>query len=105
MHQALKVVIITERSILDGVARLIEQSGATGYTHVAAGGKGSRGIRQVNRPQVSGLSSNVKIEVIVADRDVAEALTNSVVERYFDDYSGITYVEPVEIIRPHKFRV
>ena len=47
----------------------------------------------------------MKIEVIVPDHDVAERLTEAVVEAYFDNYSGITYVEPVEILRPGKFQI
>ena len=105
MHKAMKVVIITERTILDGVADLIEAGGATGYTHVEAGGKGSRGKRSLRRPELSGVMSNVKIEAIVADHDIAEAIIESVAQRYFQNYSGIAYVEPVEILRPHKFRV
>lgn len=106
MYSATKVVIITERSILDGVADLLEEHGATGYTYTAAGGKGSRGKRRADRsPQVASILENVKIEVIVSDHDVAEKITEAVVEAYFDNYSGITYVEPVEILRPGKFKI
>ena len=106
MHAATKVVIITERSILEGIADLLEEHGATGYTYTAAGGKGSRGKRRIDRaPQITGIMENVKIEVIVPDHDVAERITEAVVEAFFDHYSGITYVEPVEILRPGKFRV
>ncbi|MBV6658645.1 MAG: hypothetical protein KI785_12845 [Devosiaceae bacterium] len=106
MYAATKIVVITERSILDGIAELLEEHGATGYTYTAAGGKGSRGKRRIDRaPQVAGVLENVKIEVIVPDHDVAERITEAVVEAYFDNYSGITYVEPVEILRPGKFKV
>lgn len=106
MHHAMKVVFITERSILEQLAAVIEKHGATGYTHVAAGGKGSRGKRTIDRsPQVAGIFANVKIEVIVSDRATAEALTDEVAAAFFEDYSGITYVEPVEILRPAKFKV
>ena len=106
MHPATKVVIITESSILDGVAELLEEHGATGYTYTSAGGKGSRGKRRIDRaPQVGGILENVKIEAIVPDHDVAERITEAVVAAYFDNYPGITYVEPVEILRPGKFKV
>lgn len=103
MYVAQKVVIITERVILDQVATVLEAQGATGYTHVNAGGKGSRGKRSANRPGVSGTSSNVKIEVIVATLELAEAIADAVASRFFENYSGITYVEEVQILRPHKF--
>ncbi|MEL6551042.1 MAG: P-II family nitrogen regulator [Pseudomonadota bacterium] len=105
MHAAQKVVIITERSILDGVAAIVEEMGATGYTHTPAGGKGSRGMRRIKGAAVSGVQTNVRIEVIVADKAAAEAIIEAVAERYFDNYSGIAYVMPVEILRPHKFKV
>ena len=106
MYTAAKIVIITERSILDGVADLLEEHGATGYTYTSAGGKGSRGKRRIDRaPQVAGILENVKIEAIVPDHDIAERITEAVVETYFDNYSGITYVVPVEILRPGKFKV
>lgn len=106
MHIATKIVIITERTILDAVADLLEAHGATGYTFVAAGGKGSRGKRRIDRaPQITGILENVKIEAIVPDHETAERITEAVVEAYFDNYSGITYLEPVEILRPGKFRI
>ena len=106
MYTAAKIVIITEASILDGVAELLEEHGATGYTYTSAGGKGSRGKRSIDRvPQVAGILENVKIEAIVPDHDTAERITQAVVETYFDNFSGITYVVPVEILRPGKFKV
>ncbi|MEM9756981.1 MAG: DUF3240 family protein [Pseudomonadota bacterium] len=105
MYTATKLVIITERTILDGVTDLIDAGGATGYTHVDAGGRGSRGKRSAARPGIGGVMSNVKIESIVSDRAQAEAIISAVAERYFQNYSGVAYVEPVEILRPHKFKV
>jgi len=106
MHQATKIVIITERSILDGVAEILQDNGATGYTYTAAGGRGSRGKRRIDRaPQVAGILENVKVEAIVPDRAAAARMVEAVAAAYFDNYSGIAYVEPVEILRPGKFRV
>ncbi len=106
MHSATKIVIITERSILQNVAELILEEGATGYTYTSAGGQGSRGRRRIDRaPQVASILENVKIESIVADHDTAERITAAVIEAYFDHYAGIIYVEPVEVLRPDKFKV
>lgn len=101
--KAIKVVIITEKVIFDGVAQIIEDAGGTGYTVVSAGGKGARGVRPTNRASIVDAFRNVKVEVIVSDHDVAETIIDTVAARYFDDYSGITYLEEVEILRPHKF--
>lgn len=102
-HKATKIVIITEKLIFDGVAKIINDVGASGYTVVAAGGKGSRGIRSSGRPAVVDAFANVKIEIITASRDMAEEIADRVAARYFQNYSGITYLEEVEILRPHKF--
>ena len=34
---------------------------------------------------------------------MAETIVDQVTEKYFDNYSGITYLENVEILRPKKF--
>lgn len=102
-YKASKVVIITEKLILPKVAELIEAAGAGGYTVTPAGGKGSRGVRSTNRANVVDEFGNVKIEVIVGDRDAANRIADEVAERFFENYSGITYLEEVEILRPYKF--
>jgi len=102
-HKASKVVIITEKLLLDRVTRLIETCGGTGYTVVAAGGKGSRGVRSTGPAAVVDEFSNVKIEVITASRATAGRIADEVAGTFFRDYSGITYFEEVEILRPEKF--
>lgn len=104
LHYAEKVVIITEKIISKGVCEIIETSGATGYTVVAAGGKGSRNMRSTSdRASVVEDFANIKIEVIVNDKSMAETIMNKVAEKFFQNYSGITYVETIEILRPQKF--
>lgn len=102
VHKAKKVVIITEKLISDKVTDIIDECGATGYTITDAGGKGSRGIRS-NRSSVTDAYVNVKIQVITASEEIANKIANRVAEEYFDNYSGITFLEDVEIIRPQKF--
>jgi len=102
-HRAIKVVIITEAVISKNVAEIIDRCGASGYTITPAGGKGSRGVRTQDQSSAFETSSNVKIEIITVDRDVAEDIANQVTEAYFDNYAGITYLEGVEILRPEKF--
>lgn len=102
-HKASKVVIITEKIILGKVVKLIEAAGARGYTVTPAGGRGSRGVRSTNRANVIDELGNVKIEVIIGSKDAANRIADEVAETFFDNYSGITYLEEVEILRPHKF--
>lgn len=99
-HKAKKIVIITEKLILDNITNIIEECGATGYTVTAAGGKGSRGVRS---ERGNDAYSNVKIEVVTANVEMAKAISEKVANKYFENYSGITYIEDVEIIRLQKF--
>ncbi len=101
--KATKVVIITEKVILEKVARLIEAAGARGYTVTPAGGKGSRGVRSTSRAAVVDEFRNIKIEVITGSKEAANRIADEVAEQFFNNYSGITYLEEVEILRPHKF--
>ncbi len=102
-HKARKIVIITEKVIADGVTKLVEACGATGYTISEAGGKGARGIRKSERNSVIDTFANIKIEIIVSDEKMAHDIVNKVAEKYFENYSGITFMQDVEILRPQKF--
>lgn len=105
-YKAKKVVIITEKIISKGVCDIIEACGATGFTIVGAGGKGSRNVRSTpERASVVDDLANIKIEVIVNSDEVAHDIMEKVASRYFENYSGITYLEDVEILRPAKFQL
>ncbi len=103
IHKAKKVVIITEKIITEQVANLVEECGATGYTLSSTGGKGSRGIRSSERGGVNDSYANVKFEIITANEQVSTKIAKEVADKFFNNYSGITYVENVEIVRPQKF--
>jgi nitrogen regulatory protein PII len=104
LHTAEKVVIITEKIISKGVCEIIEACGATGYTIVAAGGKGSRNMRSTTeRASVVDDFANIKIEIIVNSYTMAECIMDAVKKKYFHNYSGITYLEDIKILRPEKF--
>ncbi|MFO8237011.1 MAG: hypothetical protein R6U00_01905 [Prochlorococcaceae cyanobacterium] len=98
-----KLVIITEEILLKKIAKLIKESGASGYTVLAAGGQGSRNVRSTGDPSVSHAFSNIKFEVLTASRELADAIQTKVVEKYFENYSCITYMSTVEALRAHKF--
>ena len=103
-HKVKKIVIISERLILEKICELIEETDATGYTITSVGGKGSRDVRSVSpSTNVVGDFSKVKIEVIVKDDALATHIVQSVVGKFFDNYSGIAFVEEVEILRGEKF--
>ena len=57
----------------------------------------------MGQPAVSDTFSNVKIEVLTANRDVALQISDEIAKRFFDNYSGITYIHEAEVLRAHKF--
>ena len=103
-QQACKLVIVTEKLLLKKIAKIIEKAGATGYTVVDAGGKGSRNVRSSGQPTVSDTYSNIKFEVLTPNRDMALKISDEVAAQFFEDYSGIAYLcDVMEVLHAHKF--
>jgi hypothetical protein len=102
-QQASKLVIVTEKLLLKKIVKIINAAGATGYTVVSAGGQGSRNVRSPGQPSVGDIYSNIKIEVLTASRDMALKISDEVATKFFEDYSGITYLCDAEVLRAHKF--
>jgi len=103
-QQASKLVIVTEKLLEKKIAKIIDQAGATGYTVVEAGGKGSRNVRSSGRPTIYNNNSNIKFEVLTPNREMAIKISDEVASRFFDDYSGIAYLCSVmEVLHAHKF--
>lgn len=100
---AKKLVIITEKLLLKQVAKIIDEAGATGYTVVETGGKGSRNMRSSGQPSVSDTTSNIKFEVLTEGQDMALAISDRVAAQFFNDYAGIAYICDAEVLYAHKF--
>jgi nitrogen regulatory protein PII len=100
---AKKLVIITEKILLKKIAKIIEESGATGYTVVETGGKGSRNVRSSGQSHVSETDSNVKFEVLTSDRDMAEKIADRVAVKFFLDFAGMIYICDAEVLYGHSF--
>ena len=102
-QQASKLVIVTEKLLLKKIVKIIDEAGATGYTVVEAGGRGSRNERTSGQPTVSDTYSNIKIEVLTSNRDIALKISDEVAAQFFDDYSGIAYLCSAEVLHAHTF--
>ena len=100
---AKKLVIITEKLLLKQVAKIIDASGANGYTVVETGGKGSRNMRSSGQPSVSDTTSNIKFEVLTDTYDMAVAISDQVAAQFFTDYAGIIYICDAEVLYAHSF--
>lgn len=102
-QKASKLVIVTEKLLLKQIAKIINEAGATGYTVMEAGGKGSRNTRSSGQPTVSDTYTNIKIEVLTSKRDIALKISDEVAAKFFDDYSGIAYLCDAEVLHAHTF--
>lgn len=102
-QKASKLVIVTEKLLLTKIIKIINEAGATGYTVVAAGGQGSRNVRSSGAPNVGDIYSNIKIEVLTANRELALKISDQVAMQFFDDYSGIAYICEAEVLHAHTF--
>ena len=102
-QQASKLIIVTEKLLLKKIAKIVDAAGATGYTVVDAGGKGSRNVRSSGKPTVSDTYSNIKFEVLTPNRDMAVKISDEVAAQFFDDYSGIAYLCNAEVLHAHSF--
>ena len=100
---ASKLVIITEKLLLKKIANIIDEAGATGYTVIETGGKGSRNVRSAGQPSVSDTQANIKFEVLTENRDIALKISDRIALEFFDDYSGIAYICDAEVLYAHKF--
>jgi len=100
---AKKLVIITEKILLKKIATIIEESGATGYTVLETGGKGSRNVRSSGQPNVSDTTANIKFEVLTPDRIMAQKIADEVAVKFFLDYAGIIYICDAEVLYGHSF--
>jgi nitrogen regulatory protein PII len=100
---AKKLVIVTEKILLKKIAHIIDDSGATGYTVVETGGKGSRNVRSSGQPNVSDTHGNIKFEVLTSNRDMAENIADQIAMKFFNDYAGIAYICDAEVLYAHTF--
>ncbi|MEA5537216.1 P-II family nitrogen regulator [Crocosphaera sp. XPORK-15E] len=98
-----KLVIVTEKILLKKIAKIIDEAGATGYTVLETGGKGSRNVRSSGQPTVSDIESNIKFEVLTENRDMAENIADEIAVKFFNDYAGIAYICDAEVLYGHSF--
>jgi nitrogen regulatory protein PII len=99
--QATKLVIVTEKLLFKHIVGIIEKAGATGYTVTAAEGKGSRNTRTPGTPSVSDTYEKIKLEVVTTDEAIARKIADEVAKNYFDNFSGIIFIDQVEVLYAH----
>lgn len=96
-----KLVIVAEAAIKTDILGLIEEMKVQGYTLYEVRGRGERGLRDYEATPLE-YFKNIKFEILVSE-EVAKGLLRSVMERFFEDYAVIAYLEDVQILREEKF--
>jgi nitrogen regulatory protein PII len=92
------LTIITESVLETELCKLLESLDASGYTVTNARGSGSRGVRSASWSE----SSNLRIEV-VCSQELADRITKTVSDKYYDDYAMIIFESDVRVLRSKKF--
>lgn len=100
---ATTVTIIAERMLADRITRLLDESGASGYTLVEGSGKGHHLTRTHERPSIVRDFDIVRIEFVMLDSVHAREIAQQITDEYFHDYSGIIYITAAEVLRSERF--
>lgn len=86
--------ILAQTNVID----ILQKHGVSGYTFYEVGGNGSKGIRG----QGFQSEKNIKIEVILQEKKLSDVL-EKIARTLFSDYTIITYVSDVGVVRIEKF--
>lgn len=100
---ASKLTVIVERLIQDKVLDVLYEGGAKGHTLFEGSGRGEHHTRTGGRAAVIRAFTIVQIDAVFGSDEQARKVAETVAETFFDDYAGIVYVSPVEIIRAKRF--
>jgi nitrogen regulatory protein PII len=86
--------ILAQTNVID----ILHKHHVSGYTFYEVSGNGSKGIRGQGFQN----EKNVKIEVILQDKKLFDVL-EEIARTMFSDYTIITYVSDIGVVRIEKF--
>ena len=93
-----RVTIICEALAREDVLRLIEDTGAHGWTLWEVQGSGSQGHRAADIPEFA----NIQVEIILQP-DAAESLLTRLSSELFPNFAMVAYETEIRVLRPGKF--
>lgn len=97
-HPLKLVTIICEAHARDTVTRLLDRSGAHGWTLFQVEGSGIGGKRPADIPEYA----NIQIEVLLQP-DAAQILLERLANECFPRFGMIAFESDVRVLRPEKF--
>lgn len=92
------ITVICEAALEQELTQAISKFGASGYTVSDARGKGAHGVRDASWPE----NANIRIEVL-CDESIASRILDLLVDNYYTNYTLVTFVSDVGVLRPGKF--
>ena len=92
------LTIICEAGLEQELTDCISAAGASGYTITDARGKGAHGLRDASWSD----NANIRIEVL-CDEPIASALLDKLINDYYQNYTLVTFVSDVGVLRAAKF--
>lgn len=93
-----RVTIICEALAREDVLRLIEDTGAHGWTLWEVQGSGSQGHRAADIPEFA----NIQVEIILQP-EAAESLLTRLSSELFPNFAMVAYETEIRVLRPSKF--
>ena len=92
------ITVICERTLEQELTQAVSTLGASGYTVSDARGKGAHGLRDASWPE----NANIRIEIL-CDEPIASRILDLLVDNYYANYTLVTFVGDVGVLRPGKF--
>ena len=91
------VTIVVEPILANQIKDEIQEIGSSGVTTTEVQGEGTRNLHAGEVP-----GNKTKLECVV-DPAFAKKVMEHIAEKYFGNFSVITYSQDVEVLRPEKF--
>lgn len=98
LHIRKLLTVVCETALERPVIKALREAGAGGYTMSDVRGGGSRGERDGDWE--GGRSVEIKV---ICDAHTADALVDTLLARYSEDYALTLWVVDVQVARPRKF--
>ena len=100
LHKKKRIEIVVEASCAPTILKMIESTGAKGYTVVRdVAGKGNRGVP--DDAHLTDVFGNVMIIVIAAEKIAHEIVGKS--QPLLENYAGIVTMSDVDVVRDEHF--
>ena len=97
-HPMKRVTIICEALAREDVLKLVEATGAHGWTLWEVQGSGSQGRRAADIPEFA----NIHVEIILQP-EAAESLLTRLSSELFPNFAMVAYETDIRVLRPGKF--